>query len=94
MADLYEQALAFIADTNNAEKFTPDNMQKLQFYACFKQISEGPCKGPAPSRLKIVEKAKYDAWKALGNITPEEAKARYVKILTDAYPAWNAKPKL
>jgi len=54
MADLYEQALAFIADTNNAEKFTPDNMQKLQFYACFKQISEGPCKGKNLVTLNIL----------------------------------------
>ena len=45
MADLYDAALAFIKDTSNAEKFTPDNQQKLQFYALFKQINEGPCKG-------------------------------------------------
>lgn len=41
----YKKALAFIADTSNSDLFTPDNMQKLQFYAIFKQINDGPCKG-------------------------------------------------
>jgi len=43
--ELFEKALAFIKDTSNSDKFQPDNMQKLQFYAYYKQITEGPCKG-------------------------------------------------
>jgi len=43
--ELFNKALAFIKDPSNADKFTPDNMQRLQFYAYFKQATEGPCKG-------------------------------------------------
>ncbi len=43
--ELFEKALAFIKDTSNSDKFQPDNMQKLQFYAYYKQITEGACKG-------------------------------------------------
>jgi hypothetical protein len=35
------------------------------------KISSGPCKGAAPSKLKIIERAKYDEWKKLGNTTKE-----------------------
>ena len=35
------------------------NEDKLNFYALFKQATEGPVKGPAPSRLKVVARAKY-----------------------------------
>ena len=43
--ELFQKALAFIKDTSNSDKFQPDNMQKLQFYAIYKQVTDGPCKG-------------------------------------------------
>mmetsp|Transcript_7469 Transcript_7469/g.6796 ORF Transcript_7469/g.6796 Transcript_7469/m.6796 type:complete len:99 (+) Transcript_7469:47-343(+) len=94
--ELYKKALAFNQDPSNSDKFSPDNTQRLKFYAYFKQINSGQCKGSAPSRLKVVERAKYDAWKALGNISKEEAMKGYIKTLTEAYPKWNgdAVPKL
>ncbi|CAD8055771.1 unnamed protein product [Paramecium sonneborni] len=71
-----------------------DNSQKLQLYALFKQISEGPCKGSAPSKLKVVERAKYDAWKKLGNISKEKAQEQYIKVIESVWPKWNEKAKL
>ena len=51
---------------------------------------EGP-----PSKLRIVEKAKYEAWKALGNITKEEAMQKYIEILEKFSPNWqNPRAKL
>lgn len=51
--------------------------------------------GKAPSRLKVVERAKYDAWKELGSMTKEEARKTYVQELTKAWPQWTTpKPKL
>lgn len=68
----YNKALEFI---KNPPAGTPeidmDNTTKLMFYAIFRQIKDGACKGPQPSRLKIIERAKYDAWKSLGNKTKE-----------------------
>ena len=56
-----------------SDKFTFTNEDKLRFYALFKQINDGPCKMPAPSKLRVVEYYKHSAWKALGSITKEEA---------------------
>lgn len=66
--------------TGNDPNIKITNEDKLKFYALFKYSTSGECKGPAPSRLKIVEKYKYDAWKALGNkMTKDEAKLQYIK---------------
>ena len=46
-----------------------DNETKLQFYALFKQITEGENKTRQPSKLKVVERDKWDAWKKLGRMT-------------------------
>eukprot|EP00349_Pseudokeronopsis_sp_Brazil_P004671 CAMPEP_0202968260 /NCGR_PEP_ID=MMETSP1396-20130829/13509_1 /ASSEMBLY_ACC=CAM_ASM_000872 /TAXON_ID= /ORGANISM="Pseudokeronopsis sp., Strain Brazil" /LENGTH=57 /DNA_ID=CAMNT_0049694391 /DNA_START=156 /DNA_END=329 /DNA_ORIENTATION=+ len=41
--------------------------------------TQGECKAPAPSRMKIFERAKWDAWKKLGStMTKEEAKQKFV----------------
>jgi acyl-CoA-binding protein len=51
--------------------------------------------GSAPSRLKIVERAKYDAWKALGKLSKDGAMQKYIDELTKLAPKWeNVKPKL
>ena len=43
--ELFEKAVNFIKDPNNGNGFTPNNMQKLQFYVLYKQATEGPCTG-------------------------------------------------
>jgi len=58
--------------------YQPTNQEKLDFYGLFKQGTEGPCNTKAPSRLKIVDKAKWDAWNSLGKKTKEEAMKIYV----------------
>ena len=49
-------------------------------------------KGKQPSRLQIVARAKYDAWKALGNLSKRDAKLGMIKALQDKMPKF--KPKL
>jgi hypothetical protein len=46
----------------------------------------------APSRLKLVERAKYDVWKKLGNsMTKEEAKKKFIELFKLKNPAASAK---
>lgn len=72
-----------------------DNETKLVFYALFKQITEGENKTKAPSKLKVVEKYKWDAWKKLGKISKAEAMKKYVEELSKISPSWDQpKPKL
>lgn len=53
----------------------------LRFYSLFKQAEEGPCRQPKPAFWEVVAKAKWDAWKALGDLSREEAMTRYVEEL-------------
>lgn len=53
----------------------------LRFYGYFKQGSEGPCKGRRPAFWDVVGKAKYDAWKRLGDLPRERAMESYVEEL-------------
>jgi len=53
----------------------------LRFYAYFKQGTEGPCKGRRPAFWDIVGRAKYDAWKRLGELPNEKAMQSYVDEL-------------
>ncbi len=44
---------------------------------------------------KMVERAKYDAWKALGKISKEEAMKKYCDELSKLSKEWDKpKPKL
>eukprot|EP01136_Pigoraptor_vietnamica_P042929 Opistho-1_new@17688 len=61
--------------------FNPSNEQKLKFYSAFKQATEGPCDKPKPSFWDVVAKAKWDAWKGLGNMSKEDAMRMYVDNL-------------
>ena len=62
----------------------------LIFYALYKQATDGPCTGEAPSRLHMVGYEKWKAHKALGPISSEEAMERYVAELTKVAPNWAA----
>ena len=71
-----------------------DNETKLKFYAFFKQATVGPNKTKAPSKLKVVERYKWDQWKKLKNMSKEDAMKGYVQELTKKVPNWNGKAKL
>jgi diazepam-binding inhibitor (GABA receptor modulator, acyl-CoA-binding protein) len=72
-----------------------DNETKLLFYAYFKQATNGPNNTKAPSRLKVVDRYKWDAWKKLGKMSKEDAMKKYVERLNTIAPDWkNEKAKL
>lgn len=88
----FKAALNYIKDPKNPPLET-NNEQKLDFYALFKQSTDGAPKGSAPSRLKVVERAKFMAWKAREKLTKEQAMQEYVNLLTKLAPNWK-KPKI
>ena len=63
--------------------------QLLQLYGLFKQSSGAvPSDVVAPSRLNVTGRAKWDAWRAVRHLSPEEASAQYcdlVEALVEAY---------
>ena len=53
----------------------------LRFYSYYKQATEGPCQKPKPAFWEVVNKAKWDAWNRLGNMSRTEAMENYVEEL-------------
>lgn len=53
----------------------------LRFYAYFKQATIGPCSGQRPGFWDVVGRAKYDAWKKLGDLSRNDAMTKYVDEL-------------
>lgn len=81
MSDLKEQfKLAATAAKSLAER--PDNDTLLQLYALYKQGSEGDISGERPSFFDFVAGAKYDAWGKLKGTAQEDAKQRYIDLVT------------
>lgn len=73
----------------NHQKFNKN--QLLQFYAFYKQSTVGKLdteKQSRPSFFKLQERAKYDAWCVLGDITKEESMKSYVDLLSELVPDW------
>ncbi|CAH1283232.1 unnamed protein product [Diabrotica balteata] len=61
--------------------YQPSNELMLRFYAYFKQATNGTCAGSRPAFWDIVGRAKYDAWKSLGDMPKQEAMTKYVDEL-------------
>ncbi|XP_044265063.1 acyl-CoA-binding domain-containing protein 5A isoform X2 [Tribolium madens] len=53
----------------------------LRFYAYYKQATLGPCTGRRPAFYDVVGRAKYDAWKCLGDMPKAMAMSKYVDEL-------------
>lgn len=76
-------ALQLPANANN--KKSVDNDIKLKLYALFKQAESGPCEGTRPGMFDLVGRAKYDAWKQLGNMDKNQAMEEYIAEVTKVF---------
>ena len=60
----------------------PDNDTLLKLYALYKQGSEGDVNGPKPGFFDFVGTAKHEAWAKLAGTPADEAKMKYVALVT------------
>jgi len=60
----------------------PGNETKLQMYALFKQVENGPPTGSRPSFMDPVGRAKFDAWESVKNLDKDAAMKKYVDLVT------------
>ncbi|KAI2803156.1 Vacuolar protein sorting-associated protein 33A [Blomia tropicalis] len=67
-----------------------DNDKKLKLYALYKQATNGPCSDEKPSMFNVVDKAKWQAWKALGDQSSDDAKKDYISIVNELLAASGA----
>ncbi|XP_072535451.1 enoyl-CoA delta isomerase 2 isoform X2 [Salminus brasiliensis] len=84
---------ASVEDFNRAKdqlgtlKTDPGNEVKLKIYALFKQATQGQCNTPKPGMMDFVNKAKWEAWKSLGSVSQEEARQKYVDLISSLVAA-------
>lgn len=77
----FKAAVNIIRSMPKNGPFQPSPELMLRFYGLFKQATEGICNQPKPAFWAVINKAKWDAWKNLGNMPKEEAMMGYVEEL-------------
>ena len=84
MSDLQQRFEQMVTAVRNATiDFTPNNTQKLKLYAFYKQATVGDVEGECPSVIHMVERAKWQAWKAVKGMSAEKAMEGYLKVFTE-----------
>ncbi|CAL9697786.1 unnamed protein product [Knipowitschia caucasica] len=73
-------------------KKDPGNETKLQIYALFKQSTSGRCTTSRPGMLDFINRAKWDAWSALGDTTQEDARQQYCDLIGSLVAAEGGSP--
>ncbi|XP_060630441.2 acyl-CoA-binding domain-containing protein 6 [Anolis sagrei] len=63
--------------------------QLLALYARYKQVKCGSCNTPKPGFFDFEGKQKWEAWKALGDTSTEQAMRDYVATVKKLDPDWN-----
>ncbi|WP_372964199.1 acyl-CoA-binding protein [Marinobacter sp.] len=82
MSDLktkFEESVNYIKTADG--DFQPSNELKLEFYALYKQATEGDVSGKRPGMMDFVGRAKYDAWEKLKGASSDEAMQKYIDKL-------------
>ncbi|XP_075472646.1 acyl-CoA-binding domain-containing protein 6 isoform X4 [Ascaphus truei] len=65
--------------------------QLLYLYARYKQVKVGKCNTPKPGFFDFEGKQKWEAWKALGDYSPQQAMQEYIATVRKVDPAWSPK---
>ncbi|KAI8575818.1 hypothetical protein K450DRAFT_180252 [Umbelopsis ramanniana AG] len=76
----YEKALSIVQQLTASSGIQPSREQKLQLYACYKQVN-GDVNTPRPGLFDVIGRAKWDSWRSLAGTKPLAAKEKYVNIL-------------
>lgn len=82
MSDLdtrFNDAVDYIQ--NGRGDTSPSNDLKLEFYALYKQATEGDVSGKRPGMMDFVGRAKFDAREKVKGMSREEAMQRYIDRL-------------
>lgn len=81
LEEKFNAAVNVIRSLPKSGSYQPSNELMLRFYSYFKQASEGPCDKPKPGFWDVVNRAKWESWNKLGNMTKDEAMQAYVDEL-------------
>lgn len=81
LEDKFNAAVNVIRSLPKSGSYQPSNELMLRFYSYFKQATEGPCDKPKPGFWDVVNRAKWESWNRLGDMSREDAMQQYVNQL-------------
>ncbi|XP_046975040.1 acyl-CoA-binding domain-containing protein 5 [Vanessa cardui] len=81
LEEKFHAAVNVIKSLPKSGSYQPSNDIMLKFYSYYKQALEGPCNKDKPGFWDVVNRAKWEAWKKLGDMSSEEAMQLYVNEL-------------
>eukprot|EP00298_Acanthocystis_sp_HF-20_P004097 c14434_g1_i2.p1 GENE.c14434_g1_i2~~c14434_g1_i2.p1 ORF type:complete len:243 (-),score=104.61 c14434_g1_i2:24-752(-) len=84
VSEIFEAASTFVATFAHSL----DNNTKLKLYGLYKQATIGKCNTTQPSIFYQVDRAKWNAWNELGDLSQFEAKQIYAEVLIEAVPSF------
>ena len=77
---LFEKAVNHLNNTDE-KTLNVDNNTKLKFYKYYKQATVGNCNTTQPSLFDFKNKAKWEAWNSLKDMSSDKAKCLYITLL-------------
>lgn len=93
--DKFHLALRYAEEGPLKDNLSLSSSDKLLLYALAQQAVHGPCQEPKPSIWAASEaKAKWNAWRELGERSKMEAMFKYVQAMDEFAPAWWEWPDL
>lgn len=82
MSDLDTAFQAAVAQSKQLSE-RPDNATLLKIYGLYKQATVGDNGETKPGFSDLVGRAKWDAWNALKGTAPDDAKQKYVDLISE-----------
>ncbi|KAG9315229.1 Acbp from Moniliophthora Perniciosa [Chiua virens] len=81
LQEKFDKCAKYVQSLPKDGPYQPDVGTKLNYYAFYKQGTEGDVTSSRPGMLQFVEKSKWDAWNGVKGISKEEAQQKYVELL-------------
>ena len=79
--DIEKVFLQLVEDMkNNKIAITPNQQEKLEMYALFKQATEGNVTGDEPGITNFAARLKYLSWAKIKDTPPQEAMKKYIDL--------------
>lgn len=79
----FEFAVEQVRSSDSNSSTGPTDNEKLEFYALYKQATVGKCNTTCPWAFNVVDRAKWDAWNNLGNMSKNNAMIKYCDLYMD-----------
>ena len=84
-AKKFDQAVQLVKALPQKGSFQPSYAEAAKIYSFFKQAKFGPCNIPRPGFWDYINRAKWDAWTALGDLSKTQAMLNYVDEIKNIY---------